>query len=131
MKIIAFDLDGVICDRPEGIEHLLEKKYDLCYPIPENIEILNKLYEDGYYIKIYTARGMSTFSNNKAVIYEKLFLKTKKFLVDNGVKHHELIMGKEHYDLLVDDKVINSRFSSIQKIKDLVPPEARGNDEKI
>lgn len=131
MKIIAFDLDGVLCDRPENVEHLLEEKYDFCYPIAENIDIVNSLYEEGYYIKIYTARGMSTFSNNKALIYEKLFLKTKKFLVDNKVKYHELIMGKEHYDLLIDDKVLNSRIYSIEKIKDLVPLESRGDDEKI
>ena len=119
-KIIAFDLDGVLCDRPNNIEHLLENKYDYCYPIQKNIDVINRLYEEGYYIKIYTARGMSTFSNNKSMVYEKLFDKTKKFLVQHNVKHHELIMGKEHYDLLVDDKVINSGRSSVEIIKEFL-----------
>ena len=25
-----------------------------------------------------------------------------------GVKHHQLVMGKIHYDILIDDKAINS-----------------------
>ena len=120
MKVVAFDLDGVLCDRPTDVEHHGENKYDFCYPIKHNIDLLNTLYEKGHYIKIYTARGMSTFSNNKSLIYERLFLKTKKFLKDNGVRYHELIMGKEHYDLLVDDKVLNSEMVSLLKIQEFI-----------
>jgi hypothetical protein len=29
--------------------------------------------------------------------------------VEWGIKHHQLIMGKAHYDLLIDDKVVNSK----------------------
>ena len=107
-KIIAFDLDGVLCDRPENLEHLGEKKYEHCFPIAKNIELVNSLYDKGYYIKIYTARGMTYFKNNKDLIYNKLFETTKVFLLENKVKFHELIMGKESYDLLIDDKVLNS-----------------------
>tara|TARA_Y100000593_G_scaffold94577_1_gene194380 strand:+ start:776 stop:1144 length:369 start_codon:yes stop_codon:yes gene_type:complete len=114
MKVIAFDLDGVLCDRPKDIEHLLERKYDYCFPIVKNVKLVNKLYDEGYYIKIYTARGMSTFSNNRSLLYEKLFTKTKDFLEKNDIRHHELIMGKEHYDLLIDDKALNSENRNLE-----------------
>jgi hypothetical protein len=60
---------------------------------------------------------MSTFSNNLPKIYNELFEITKKQLDNWGVKYHELIMGKTHYDLLIDDKAINS--TKIQSISDI------------
>ena len=32
LKTIAFDLDDVICYRPNGYEHLGPQKYDHCQP---------------------------------------------------------------------------------------------------
>ena len=120
-KVIAFDLDGVLCDRPSGKEHLKHEKYDYCYPISDNIELVNELYNEGHYIKIYTARGMTVFKNNKSLIYEKLFLKTKQFLDQHKVKYHELVMGKEHYNILIDDKVLNSANCNLKhKINEII-----------
>lgn len=117
--IIAFDLDDVLCTRPKDVEHLGHKKYDYCEPIQDMINILNKCYDRGDYIKIYTARGMSVFSGDVTKIYNNLFETTNQQLKGWGVRYHELIMGKIHYDLLIDDKVINS--TRILSEKDVKP----------
>ena len=106
--IIAFDLDDVICTRPKNLENLGIEKYNSCVPVTKMVDIVNKCYEDGNYIKIYTARGMSQLNGDVVAVYNKLFDITSKQLRDWGVKYNELVMGKIHYDLLIDDKVINS-----------------------
>ena len=107
-KTIAFDLDDVLCYRPNGYEHLGPDKYDYCEPYNENINLVNSLYDDGYKIVIYTARGMSQFNGNVYDIYNHLFTKTNQQLNFWGLKYHQLVMGKIHYDVLIDDKVLNS-----------------------
>ena len=107
-KTIAFDLDDVLCYRPEGYEHLGPEKYDHCKPYSGNIDLVNSLYEDGYKIVIYTARGMSQFKGNIVDIYTHLYNRTNQQLNSWGLKYHSLVMGKIHYDLLIDDKALNS-----------------------
>ena len=51
-KTIAFDLDDVICFRPNGYEHLGPEKYSYCQPYKETIELINFLYDDEYKIVI-------------------------------------------------------------------------------
>jgi hypothetical protein len=107
-KTIAFDLDDVLCFRPNGYENLGPAKYNYCCPIEDNIELVNSLYDDGYKIVIYTARGMSQFNGNVTEIYSHLYAQTIKQLNFWGLKYHQLVMGKIHYDVLIDDKVLNS-----------------------
>jgi len=107
-KIIAFDLDDVICFRPTGYEDLGPEKYSYCQPYKETIQLVNPLYDDGYKIIIYTARGMSQFSGNIVEIYSKLYNQTNDQLKSWEVKYHQLVMGKIHYDILIDDKSLNS-----------------------
>ncbi len=113
LKTIAFDLDDVICFRPNGYEHLGPNKYDYCEPDQNVIDLVNSLYEDGNKIVIYSARGMSQYKGNVSLIYSELYFKTIRQLNDWGLKYNQLVMGKIHYDLLIDDKVLNS--SSITK----------------
>ena len=108
LKTIAFDLDDVICYRIKGYEHLGPQKYDYCQPDLEVIDLINNLYEDGNKIVIYTARGMTQYNGNVALIYSELYSKTIKQLNDWGLKYDQLVMGKIHYDLLIDDKALNS-----------------------
>jgi hypothetical protein len=107
-KTIAFDLDDVLCYRPDGYEHLGPEKYDYCEPFIVNIDLVNSLYDDGYKIVIYTARGMSQFKGNIFDIYSYLYDRTNQQLSSWGLKYHQLVMGKIHYDVLIDDKAINS-----------------------
>jgi cytidyltransferase-like protein len=100
--IYAYDLDQTLCD--VAIPH----NYDTAYPIQERVDEVNNLYDAGHEIIIFTARGMSTYKNDVAMVYDRLYYKTKKELEDWGVKHHKLIMGKPSYDYFVDDKAYNS-----------------------
>lgn len=113
LKTIAFDLDDVICYRPNGYEHLGPNKYDYCKPILKTIDLINFLYDDGNKIVIYTARGMSQYKGNISLVYSELYSKTIQQLNNWGLRYDYLVMGKIHYDLLIDDKVLNS--SSITK----------------
>ena len=112
-KIIAFDLDDVICKR--DVEGKNIEKYKSCVPINEMIKIVNACYDTGNHVIIYTARGMNVFNKDVSKIYENLYDLTVSHLGLWGVKYHELIMGKIHYDVLIDDKAINSLRIKSQK----------------
>ena len=107
MKRIAFDLDGVIGTIVAGNDKP-EVRYPQAKPIESMIKIVNSLHDKGNYIIVYTARGMNTYNGDVSLVNEKLFELTKNQLESWGVKYHELILGKIHYDVLIDDKAINS-----------------------
>lgn len=107
-KTIAFDLDDVICFRSNDYEHLGPDKYDKCIPNQSVIDIVNSLYQSGNEIVIYTARGMSQYKGDVEQVYKNLYEKTKCHLNNWGVFYHKLVMGKMHYDVLIDDKALNS-----------------------
>lgn len=96
-KIVCFDIDGVIC-KTNGLNYRNSK------PIKKNIKKINDLYNQGFYIKLFTARYMG-LSNNIISIATK---KNKKVTVPQlkkwGVKYHEVIFGKPVYNLFIDDK---------------------------
>lgn len=112
-KIIAVDLDDTLCFRPSNIEHLGKEKYNYCKPIAENIELVNKLHSSGHEIIIYTARGMFTFNMDVAKVYSNLYEQTVKQLDKWGVKYHRLVMGKQPFDFLLDDKSLSLREKHI------------------
>jgi hypothetical protein len=114
MTIFAVDLDDTLCVRPKNVESLGTEKYTHCTPIISTITKVNSLYEEGHHIIIYTARGMSYFSGNVNLVYSNLYELTKKQLDVWGVKYHQLIMGKLHYDMLIDDKCM--RPEELKKI---------------
>jgi len=106
-KIIAFDLDEVLCTRDEKQKDPI-KKYYSCMPIKKMIKVCNELYNSGNRIIIYTARGMTTQKGNTNDVYSKLYNLTLNQINTWGIMYHQLVMGKIHYDLLIDDKAINS-----------------------
>jgi hypothetical protein len=69
---------------------------------------------------VYTARGMSQFNGNVIEIYSKLYNKTNRQLNSWGLKYHQLVMGKIHYDVLIDDKVLNSHTIYKKQIIDFL-----------
>ena len=88
----CIDIDGTICTKTENQE------YEKARPYQTTIKTIRRLYDQGYYIKIFTARGMGSgrdFTNL-----------TEKQLKKWGVKYHELIMGKPSADWYVDDKCL-------------------------
>lgn len=88
---IYVDIDETICFY-EG-----ERQYPLALPNKENIAKINKLYDEGHYIKYWTARGTVTKMD---------WLETTKNQLDSwGCKYHKLSVGeKPDYDLLICDK---------------------------
>ena len=91
MKIYV-DLDNTLCKT-------VDKNYENSTPILERIAYFNSLKDQGNSITIWTARGSVT-----GIDYFDL---TKKQLLDWGVKHDELLLGKPPYDLYYDDKSHN------------------------
>lgn len=115
-KIIAFDLDDVLCYRTPATGKI--NKYHSCRPLEPMIKIANQCYDEGNTIIIYTARGMTGFKGNVSDIYTNLYELTLNQLDVWGVKYHQLVMGKLHYDLLIDDKACDSiDMTSYENIK--------------
>ena len=99
MKIICFDIDGVICKSNSN-------NYKKSLPIVKNINLINLLFDSGFVIKLYTARYMGrNFDNQK-----KSEKQIKKFTVNQlkkwKVKYHNIFFGKPSFDILIDDKSI-------------------------
>lgn len=97
--ILCFDIDNTICVT-DG------KKYNNSKPIKKVINRINELHDEGYYIKIFTARYMGRTNDNIFKAKKMGLLKTKKQLKRWNLKYDELIMGKPSYDLVIDDKAI-------------------------
>ena len=117
MKTIAFDLDDVICWHSPEYDKLGVEKYLYCEPIDSAIDMVNEYFDSGNKVIIYTARGMNLYRGNINLIYENLYDLTYDQLLDWGLKFHRLVMGKLSYDVLIDDKVINSRFDTRERIE--------------
>ena len=92
--IIYVDIDETIC------EYAGERNYELAIPIKKNINKINKLYDNGNTIVYWTARGSVTGKDWCGV--------TKAQLESWGAKHHDLKLGKPHFDLYVCDKSISA-----------------------
>jgi hypothetical protein len=100
MKIIIFDIDNTICITKK-------KNYHSSKPIKKRVAFINKLYDDGNIIKIFTARYMGKHNGDVNLIKKKYFIKTYNQLKSWDLKFHDLIMGKPVYDIFVDDKAYN------------------------
>lgn len=98
-KRYVFDLDNTLCVVQKA--EMGRWLYLEALPIKDRIEKVNKLFDEGNYIIIDTARG----SYSKKNWYED----TYNQLVSFGLKFHELRTGVKIYaDYYIDDKAINS-----------------------
>lgn len=100
MKRYCFDLDNTLCETFDG-------KYHESQPIEDAVKAVNNLYKKGEYIIIFTARMMGRCQGNQSKVYEEIYELTKNQLKEWGVNHHELILAKPEYDILIDDKSLN------------------------
>ena len=91
-KRIWVDIDETICFY-EGVKRL----YKNAIPKYNNIDKINKLYDEGNHIKYWTGRG--------TVSQIDYYILTEEQLKEWGCKYHELSVGdKPDYDLLICDK---------------------------
>lgn len=88
---VCCDIDGIIAAKTP------ENDYNMAYPLENNIRILNKLYERGFHIILFTARGYKTGINWKEV--------TIRQMKEWNVHYHELLFGKPDADIYIDDKL--------------------------
>ena len=108
-KIYAFDIDGVICTTVKG-------EYSKAKPNKKAINIINKIYDEGNRIIIFTARYMGRTNNNIEKAKKLGYEETLKQLREWGLNFHELFMGKPSYDILIDDKAYNYNDDWIKKL---------------
>ena len=96
----CFDLDGTICNTPLR-ESDKKPGYLESTPFPYMVETVNRLYDEGNYIIIMTARGRGS-----GIDWTDL---TKQQLSDWGVKYHEIepMFHKPNADIFIDDKGID------------------------
>jgi len=99
-KDIAVDIDGVLT-LTAGLKDFFNstvnqhaKEFFSMKPNTKNINYVNKLFKHNTII-LFTTRNNAHLNL------------TKKWLKQNKVKYHHLIMDKPYYDLLIDDKAIN------------------------
>lgn len=93
----VFDLDGTICDTEyeliDGVWTYMSAK-----PREDIINNINRLYDMGEYIIVFTARGSLIKREWKEI--------TEAQLSSWGLKYHELKFGKPGAEVYVDDRTI-------------------------
>jgi len=100
MKTLCFDLDNTICLTKKNL-------YKKSKPIKQAIEIVNKLYDEGNIVKIYTARFMGRNLDKASKITKQQKKMTVNQLKKWNVKYHKIYFGKPSFDILIDDKSFN------------------------
>ena len=94
-KVALVDIDETICF------YSGQRRYDLSEPNHENIAKINKLYDEGWKVVYWTARGSVSGRDYRE--------HTAAQLEEWGCKYHDLVTGtstnpKPHFDLVIDDK---------------------------
>ncbi len=91
-EVFCFDIDGVIAHISPNND------YSIASPNLSNIARVNRLYDQGNQIILFTARGSKT-----GIDWTET---TRNQMLSWGVKHHELRLGKPAADYYVDDRAI-------------------------
>lgn len=92
----CFDIDGTLCHTPNNQKG--KPDYENAKPFPFMVEQVNRLYDEGHYIIMQTARGKGSGIDHTEL--------TKRQLNDWGYKYHELfpMFCKPTADIFIDDK---------------------------
>jgi len=96
----CFDIDGTLCYTPNNEKG--KPDYVNAEPLPFMVDQVNRLYDEGNYIIMQTARGKGSGIDHTEL--------TKKQLKEWGYKYHELfpMFCKPTADIFIDDKGINA-----------------------
>lgn len=87
MRLII-DLDGTICSEERTFSR------SMAVPKEHSVETINRLYDKGHTIIIYSARTWMEYEM------------TVDWLTKHGIKFHQLILGKPIGDFWIDDRAI-------------------------
>ena len=109
-KRFAIDLDGTLTKHAlfpnifDATPSQMYSLYESVEPDLKMIEYVNRLYDDGHIVYIFTSRWD---------LYERV---TKKWLDKHSVKHHYFICNKPYFDVIVDDKAMgNEQFKNFMR----------------
>lgn len=102
----VIDIDGVVACFREDLN------YANCTPNQKMVDIINRLYDRGNHIVLFTARGYKTGIDWREV--------TEQQLTQWGVKYHELKFGKPNADFYIDDKMLG-----IEELYDFISKEGK------
>lgn len=91
--IFCIDIDGVIFKENDTGD------YTIVEPIQANIDVINRLYDKGHEVRLYTARGSKTGLDWTE--------KTIQQLEEYKVKYDSIAFGKPYADYYIDDKFIS------------------------
>ena len=95
MKTIFVDIDNTLCNTPGT-------NYAAATPWRDRIAVVNRLFDEGHQVVIWTARG--ALNGVTPALRELTAAQLKLW----GVRHHELRLDKPYFDLLVDDRALTS-----------------------
>jgi capsule biosynthesis phosphatase len=109
-KRICFDLDSTLVGPP-----VVLGDYSTCQPIQKNIDLCNYLRRMNHYIIIHTARRMRTHGGNVGAVVKDIGKTTIQSLERFGIQYDELLFGKPHADVYIDDKALNAN-DDLQKM---------------
>ena len=102
-KRLIVDCDGVIAGKEHGGD------YSKAAPLQHGIEQVNKLYEMGYEVVLYTARYGDRECGNVNRQYERGYREWTDWLAKYGVKYTYAWMGKPAGAIYIDDKAARVR----------------------
>ena len=105
-KRLIVDCDGVIADKGNG------GQYAKADPLLHGIEQVNKLYDMGYEVVLYTARYGDREHGNINRQYERGYVEWMNWLEKHGVKYTYAWMGKPAGAIYIDDKAARVRGDS-------------------
>ena len=97
-KTLIVDCDGVIADKTGGGDYVNAK------PLQHGIDQVNKLYELGYEITLYTARYGDREHGDIHRMYGRGYIEWVTWLDNHDVKYHNAYMGKPSGVMYIDDK---------------------------
>jgi uncharacterized HAD superfamily protein len=97
---IFFDIDGTLTVETKGFGNNVFLNRT---PRHDVIKKLNKLFDDGHRITLWTSR----YDEDEEV--------TKLWLINNDVKYHKLIMGKPMFDCYICD-----RSHNVEKLDEVI-----------
>jgi len=87
-KVLAIDLDGTLCVEEPQLRSSLSR------PKKDAVETINKLYDEGFIIHLYSSRHSLQWEP------------TVEWLKSYNVKYHWLVLGKTYADYYIDDRCI-------------------------
>ena len=98
LKKLIIDCDGVIAGKDNGGE------YAKAPPLQHGIDQVNKLYDMGYVIVLFTARYGERRHGDIHKMYGAGYIEWVEWLDKHGVKYHYAYMGKPAGVMYIDDK---------------------------